>query len=56
MCAKATATDLRGGAALLVAALVASGESIIESSETVGRGYENIAKKLRAVGADIIEI
>ena len=56
VCAKATATDLRGGAALLVAALVASGESIIESSETVGRGYENIAKKLRAVGADIIEI
>ena len=54
--ATASATDLRGGAALLTAALIAKGESVIRSSETVGRGYENIAEKLRAVGADIIEI
>lgn len=52
----ATAPDLRGGAALLLAALSASGESIICGSEIIKRGYADIVNKLRLVGADITEI
>lgn len=51
--ANCVAPDLRGGAALLLSALAASGESVISSAETVLRGYENICEKLRGVGADI---
>lgn len=47
------APDLRGGAAALILALTARGESRITSSEIVARGYENIEKKLRALGAEI---
>lgn len=54
--ASTTAPDLRGGAALLIAALAAGGESRVDGAEIVGRGYENITKKLREVGADIYEI
>ena len=53
--ARARATDLRGGAALLISALSAEGESIIDSSEIIMRGYENIIEKLSALGADIKE-
>ncbi len=53
--AHAKATDLRGGAALLLAALYTSGESIITESEIIKRGYGNIVQKLRALGADISE-
>lgn len=53
--ARVEAPDLRGGAALLIAALIADGESEILSSEIIGRGYENIVKKLRSVGAVIEE-
>ena len=51
--AKTDAPDLRGGAAALILALAAKGESIITSSEIIARGYENIDKKLRALGAEI---
>lgn len=54
--ASAEATDLRGGAALVIAALSAKGKSVISSSQIVNRGYENIVNKLRGVGAEIIEI
>jgi UDP-N-acetylglucosamine 1-carboxyvinyltransferase len=54
--AHTVAPDLRGGAALLIAALVANGESRIDSAEIIKRGYENVIKKLRGVGADIYEI
>ena len=50
-----TATDLRAGAALLVAALAAEGESIIYGGEHIIRGYENIDRVFRELGADIIE-
>lgn len=53
--AKAVAPDLRGGAALILAALYANGESIIENTELIKRGYGNIVNKLRSVGADIKE-
>ncbi len=47
------APDLRGGAALLLAALSAKGESIVDSMGHIERGYENIDKNLKALGADI---
>lgn len=47
------ATDLRGGAALVVAALNAKGKTKIENIEYILRGYENLDKKLNKLGADI---
>ena len=47
------APDLRGGAAALLLALAAEGESRISGAEAVERGYENIEEKLSALGADI---
>lgn len=47
------ATDLRAGAALLIAALTAKGTSIISNSEHIDRGYENIVDKLNHLGANI---
>jgi len=47
------ATDLRAGACMILAGLVAKGETTIESVEHVLRGYEDIIEKLRAVGAKI---
>ena len=52
----AEAPDLRGGAALLMCALFSEGESIIENSEIIKRGYGDIVNKLSHIGADIIEI
>ena len=51
--AKTEAPDLRGGAAALILALAARGESVISASEIIERGYEKIEEKLRAVGAEI---
>lgn len=47
------ATDLRAGAALIIAGLIAKGTTIINNGEYVMRGYENIEKKLKNLGADI---
>lgn len=47
------ATDLRGGAALVLAGLVAEGTTIITDVEHILRGYENITEKLNNVGAKI---
>ncbi len=47
------ATDLRAGAAMVIAGLIAKGTTTIESAEHILRGYENIVEKLTAVGADI---
>lgn len=49
-------TDLRGGAALIIAALEAEGQSIVENSEIIFRGYENIVRDLQQLGADIRRI
>lgn len=54
--ATAEAPDLRGGAALLTAALSTEGQSIIENADIIYRGYENIVNKLRSLGANIEEI
>lgn len=50
---KVTATDLRAGAALVLAGLVADGTTIIDNIEHILRGYEQIIEKLSGVGAKI---
>ena len=50
------ASDLRAGAALVIAALAAEGESIISQIHFIDRGYEFLEQKLRALGADIMRI
>lgn len=47
------ATDLRGGAAVVIAALVAKGKTRVNNIEYILRGYENLDKKLNKVGANI---
>ena len=47
------ACDLRAGAALVIAALAAKGESEVSRVQYIERGYEGIVDKLRALGADI---
>ena len=53
-----SATDLRAGAAMVCAALVANGTTTINNAEHILRGYESIVEKLTDVGAkiEIIEI
>ena len=46
-------TDLRGGAALCVAALAAEGKTHISETDHIDRGYQDIVSDLRALGADI---
>ena len=48
--------DIRAGVALLIAALSAEGKSIIDNIEQIDRGYQNIDKRLQALGADIKRI
>src|ERR1700676_1855000 len=50
------ASDLRASASLVLAALVADGETIIDRVYHIDRGYEKIEEKLRAVGAQIRRI
>ena len=50
------AMDLRGGAALSVAALGAKGESLLEGVHYIDRGYVNFDAMLREIGADIERI
>ena len=47
------ASDLRAGAALVIAGMMASGTTVVENIFHIERGYENIDDKLRALGADI---
>lgn len=48
--------DIRAGVALLIAALSAEGESIIQNIEQIDRGYEHIDERLNAIGAKITRI
>ena len=50
---RVTAPDLRGGAAAVILALLAEGESIVEGGELILRGYDSFAEKFRGLGADI---
>ena len=51
--AKVKAHDLRAGAALILAGLVADGETEIQDAHHVDRGYDDLAGKLRSIGADV---
>lgn len=51
--APVTATDLRAGAALIVAGLIADGTTTISNIKFIDRGYEHIDEKLKKLGADI---
>ena len=52
-CSRGKAPDLRGGMALVMAGLLASGKSTVESYEIVERGYENLENKLSGIGASV---
>ncbi|WP_010287093.1 UDP-N-acetylglucosamine 1-carboxyvinyltransferase [Kurthia massiliensis] len=54
--ATVTATDLRAGAALIIAGLVAKGETIIHDIHHIERGYSHIVEKLVNIGAHIEKI
>ncbi|MBI3671558.1 UDP-N-acetylglucosamine 1-carboxyvinyltransferase [Candidatus Azambacteria bacterium] len=51
-----TGFDLRAGATLMIAALIASGKSVISNAYQVDRGYEEIEKRLKKIGAKIKRI
>jgi UDP-N-acetylglucosamine 1-carboxyvinyltransferase len=51
--AEILATDLRASASLVLAGLIANGETIINDAEHLDRGYENIEEKLKSLGAHI---
>lgn len=51
--ATVSASDLRGGAAMVIAALAADGQSRVIDSGHIARGYENLDNKLRALGAQV---
>jgi len=53
MGANVAASDLRAGAALVIAGLMASGETIVEKLHHIDRGYESFEEKLRKLGAKI---
>ena len=50
------ATDLRAGAALVLAGLVASGETEVGYLHHIDRGYDNLVLKLQRLGADIVRV
>ena len=50
---KITATDLRAGAGLVLAGLIAQGASKVYGLHHIERGYENLVTKLQTLGADI---
>jgi len=53
---RVTARELRGGAALVVAGLMAQGETVVEGCSYIYRGYENICRDFRELGARIISV
>lgn len=50
------ATDLRGGVAVLIAALTCKGKTDISEIRLIERGYDNICEKLKSLGADIEKV
>lgn len=54
--AEVVATDLRAGAAMIIAGLVAEGTTIVSSIRHIDRGYENIESKLTGINANIKRI
>lgn len=54
--ARVTARELRGGAALVAAGLMAEGESLVEGCGYIYRGYENICRDFRELGARVASV
>ena len=54
--AEVEAKELRGGAALVIAGLMAEGETVIGGCQYIYRGYENICRDLRELGARIVSV
>ena len=54
--AEVTATDLRASAALILAGLVANGETVLNELDHLDRGYEQIEAKLRGLGVSVLRI
>ncbi len=54
--ARVTARELRGGAALVVAGLMAQGETVVGGCSYIYRGYENICRDFRELGARVISV
>lgn len=52
-CANVSAQDLRGGAALMIAGLMAEGETIISNTKYIKRGYSRPEEKIRGLGGEI---
>jgi UDP-N-acetylglucosamine 1-carboxyvinyltransferase len=50
------ASDLRAGAALVLAGLAAEGETIIKNVHLIDRGYENLENTLNGLGGNIMRI
>ncbi len=53
---KMSSPDIRAGVSLLIAALAAEGNSVIENVEQIDRGYQNIDGRLNAIGANITRL
>ncbi len=54
--AQVMASDIRAGAALVIAGLAAKGETVIDNVHEIDRGYEDIEGRLRSIGAEIWRI
>ena len=54
--AEIATSDIRAGATLVLAGLIAKGETIVDNTEILERGYENFAGKLRSLGAKIEKV
>lgn len=54
--ANVQAVDLRAGAAVVIAGLVAEGRTVISNTDLIQRGYSNIVQNFKALGADIDEV
>lgn len=54
--AQVMATDLRASASLVIAGLVATGETIVDRIYHIDRGYQNIEDKLQKLGANIVRV
>ena len=50
------ANDIRAGIALVIAALCADGDSVIEEAQTIDRGYPDVAKVINSLGARVRRI
>ncbi len=54
--APVTATDVRAAAALVLAGLGATGETVVDGLDHLDRGYDRMAEKLSTCGADIVRV